>query len=36
LPLLVGIRKLRAVAQADEMSIATGLETVTPTPNDEL
>ncbi len=30
LPLLVGIRKLRAIAQADEMSIATGLETVTP------
>jgi electron transport complex protein RnfC len=30
LPLLVGIRKLRAVAQADEMSIATGLETVMP------
>ena len=30
LPLLIGIRKLRAIAQADEMSIATGLETVTP------
>lgn len=36
LPLLIGIRKLRAIAQADEMSIATGLETVTPASNAEL